>query len=172
MTHRTTALRGITAAALVSSLGCFGTAIASADPTDTLAQSLSKGYSSSNCGTQAVSEVQSLFPTVQAVLQCGQNSDSSGPAGAKYFQFPNSTDLASGFTKLIASDELTNCADAKSPTTWHQGSSSDSAGQVACGTDSGKAEVIWTIDAKNVLAFVRASNGDSATLYQWWRTNG
>ncbi|OBK22571.1 hypothetical protein A5634_07265 [Mycobacterium asiaticum] len=172
MTYRTNALRGITAAALVGSCGFFGTATASADPADALTSSLSKGYSSSNCSPQAVSEVQSAFPTVQAVLACGQNADSSGPASAKYFQFPNSADLATAFTKLIGSDELTNCGDAKSPTTWQQGSSSDSAGQVACGTDQGRAEVIWTTSAKNVLSFVRASNGDTAALYQWWRTNG
>jgi hypothetical protein len=165
-------LRYITTAALVGSFACLGTATASADPTDTLTGALSKGYSSSNCGSQPVSEVQSALPTVQAVLQCGQNADSAGPASAKYFQLPNSADLASGFTKLIASDQLTNCGDAKSPTTWHQGSATESAGQVACGTDEGKAEVIWTTDAKNILSFVRASNGDTAALYQWWRTNG
>ncbi|MDP7704174.1 MULTISPECIES: serine/threonine protein kinase [unclassified Mycobacterium] len=172
MTYLKNALRGVTTAALVGGFACTGVATASADPTDAFAGSLSKGYSSSNCASQAVSEVQSAFPTVQAVLACGQNSDSSGPASAKYFQFPNSADLASAFTKLIGSDTLTNCGDAKSPTVWHQGSSTDSAGQVACGTDDGKAEVIWTVDAKNVLAFVRASGGDTSSLYQWWRTNG
>lgn len=172
MTHRATTLRAITAAALVSSFGGFGAAIASADPTDAFSGALSKGYSSSNCSSQAVSEVQSIFPTVQSVLLCGQNSDSSGPSGAKYFLFPNGSDTASAFTKLISSDTLTKCGDADSPTTWHQGSSGASAGQVACGTDEGKAEVIWTVDAKNVLAFVRASNSDTAALYQWWRSNG
>lgn len=172
MTYRTNALRSITAAALITSAGCLGTGTASADPVDAFAGALSKGYSSSNCSTQSVSEVQSLFPTVTSVLVCGQNDDSSGPVGAKYFLFPNSSDSSSAFTKLIGSDQLTNCGDTKSPTTWHQGSSNNSAGQVACGTDDGKAEVIWTVDAKNVLAFVRASNGDTPALYQWWRTNG
>jgi hypothetical protein len=172
MPHLTTALRAATAAAVMGSFACLGTATASADPADTLAGSLSKGYTTSTCGSQAVSEVQSAFPSVVAVLQCGQNADASGPASGKYFLFPNSADLASAFTKLIGSDTLTNCGDAKSPTTWHQGSNTDSAGQVACGTDSGKAEVIWTTDAKNVLAFVRSSSGDTAALYQWWRTNG
>ncbi|QLL08103.1 serine/threonine protein kinase [Mycobacterium vicinigordonae] len=172
MTHRAIALRGFSAAALVSGFGCFGAASASADPTDAFAGVLSKGYNSSNCSAQAVSEVQSVFPTVQSILLCGQNSDSSGPSGAKYFLFPNSSDMSSAFTKLVGGDTLTNCGDAKSPTTWHQGSSNDSAGQVACGTDDGKAEVIWTVDAKNVLAFVRASNGDTAALYKWWQANG
>ncbi|OBF24414.1 hypothetical protein [Mycobacterium kubicae] len=172
MFNTTHALRAATAAALLGSVGCLGAATANADPSDALTSSLSKGYSTSNCGTQPVSEVQSTFPTVQAIMACGQNADSAGPASAKYFQFPNSADLASAFTKLIGTDTLTNCGDAKSPTTWHQGTNNDSAGQVACGTDQGQAEVIWTVDAKNVLAFVRASNGDTSSLYQWWRTNG
>ena len=107
-----------------------------------------------------------------AVLQCGQNSDPSGPVFAKYLLFTNASDLASSFTNSIGSDTLTNCGDAKSPTVWHQGSSTDSAGQVACGTYQGQAEVLWTTDAKNVMSLIRGSNGDTAALYQWWRANG
>lgn len=174
MSYVNTALRAATATALLSSLACLGTGTANADANDTLAAALSKGYTSSNCKPQQTSEVQGSFPsaTVIAVLQCGQNSDSSGPAMARYFLFGNSADTASSFTKLISSDTLANCGTASSPTTWHQGSNSDSAGQVACGTDSGNAEVLWTVDAKNVLAFIRASNGDTASLYKWWQANG
>jgi hypothetical protein len=166
MSHLTNALRAATAAALMGSFACVGTATATADPTDTLAGALSKGYSSSNCTSQSPPS------GVAAVLQCGQNSDPSGPIFAKYLLFNNSADLASSFTNSLGSDTLTNCGDAKSPTTWHQGSSSDSAGQVACGTYQGSAEVIWTTDAKNVMSLIRGANGDTAALYQWWRTNG
>jgi hypothetical protein len=166
MSHLTTALRAATAAALMGGFACLGTATANADPTDTLAANLSKGYSSSNCTPQSAPS------GVLAVLQCGQNSDPSGPVFAKYLLFSNGTDLSSSFTSSIGSDTLTNCGDAKSPTVWHQGSSTDSAGQVACGTYQGQAEVIWTTDAKNVMSLIRASNADTAALYQWWRTNG
>jgi hypothetical protein len=172
MSHLTTALRAATAAALMGSFACVGTATATADPTDTLTGSLSKGYTTSNCSPQPISEVQSDLPTVVAVLQCGQNSDPSGPVAAKYFLLPNSADLASAFTKLSGYDTLGNCGDAKSPTVWHQGTSTDSAGQVACGTYQGSAEVIWTTNAKNVVSFVRASGADTASLYKWWQTNG
>jgi hypothetical protein len=172
MSHPTNALRAATAAALLGSFACVGTATATADPTDTLTGALSKGYTTSNCSPQAASEVKDLLPNAVAVLQCGQNSDPNGPAAAKYFLLPSSADTASAFTKLIAPDTLGNCGDAKSPTVWHQGSSTDSAGQVACGTYQGQAEVIWTTDAKNVMGLIRASNGDTAALYQWWRTNG
>jgi hypothetical protein len=166
MSHLATALRTATAAALMGSFACLGTATANADPTDTLAANLSKGYSSSNCNPQSAPS------GVLAVIQCGHNSDPSGPVFAKYLLFSSGSDLSSSFTNSIGSDTLTNCGDAKSPTTWHQGSSNDSAGQVACGTYQGQAEVIWTTDAKNVMSLIRASNGDTATLYQWWRTNG
>ncbi|BAX90785.1 serine/threonine protein kinase [Mycobacterium shigaense] len=173
MSHINPALRATMAAALMSTIACMGTATANADANDTLAGALSKGYTSSNCKPQQPSEVQGSFnATVLAVLQCGQNSDSSGPMGGKYFLFGNSADTASSFTKLISGDTLANCGSASSPTTWHQGSNTDSAGQVACGTDSGKAEVLWTVDAKNVLAFIRASDGDTASLYKWWQANG
>lgn len=172
MSHLTTALRAATAAALMGSFACVGTPTATADPSDTLASALSKGYTTSNCSSQPISEVQSELPTVVAVLECGQNSDPSGPVFARYFLLPNSADLASAFTKLSSMDTLSNCGDAKSPTVWHQGNSTDSAGQVACGTYKGQAEVIWTTNAKNVASFVRASGGDTASLYQWWRTNG
>jgi hypothetical protein len=172
MSHPRKTLRAATAAAFTATLFCVGVPTATADNNATLISALSKGYSASNCSSQAPSEVQGSFnATVVAVLQCGQNTDSSGPMGGKYFLFANSADTASSFTKLISSDTLANCGDAKSPTTWHQGSS-DSAGQVACGTDSGQAEVLWTVDSKNVLAFVRASNGDTAALYKWWQSNG
>ncbi len=166
MSSLTTALRAATAATLMGSFACLGAATASADPTDTLAASLSKGYTSSNCNPQS-------GPSgVLAVIQCGQNSDPSGPVFAKYLLFSNASDLSSSFTNSIGSDTLANCGDAKSPTVWHQGSSTDSAGQVACGTYQGQAEVIWTTDAKNVMSLIRGSGTDTAALYQWWRTNG
>jgi hypothetical protein len=172
MSHLNNTLRAATAAALMGSFACLGSATASADPTDTLAGALSKGYTTSSCSPQAASEVTGLVPNAVAVLQCGQNSDPSGPAGAKYFLLSSSADTASSFTKLIGDDALTNCGDAKSPTVWHQGSSTDSAGQVACGTYQGQAEITWTTDAKNIVSFVRASNGDVASLYKWWQANG
>ena len=40
---------------------CVGTATATAGPIDTLTSALSKGYTSSNCSTQQVSDVQGSF---------------------------------------------------------------------------------------------------------------
>lgn len=175
MSHLATALRAAMAAALMGSFACLGTPAATADPTNTgsssdintLATNLSKGYGLNNCTAQNLSSGE------LAALSCGQSPDPSGPVQAKYILFTSGNDLAGSFKASIKDDTLTACGDAgQSPTTWHQGSSSSSAGQVACGTYQNGAEIIWTTDAKNVLSYIRASNNDVPALYQWWRANG
>ena len=168
MSHLSNALRAATAAALMGSFACLGTATATADQnSDTLFGSLSKGYSQSNCNT--TDPVTSALATVI----CGQSPDSTGPAKALYALYSNPTDLAASFTANLKDETLSPCGDNQSnPTVWHQGNSTSSAGQVACGIYQGNAEVIWTTDAKNVLSWVRAGNGDIASLYKWWQTNG
>jgi hypothetical protein len=178
MSHLSNALRAGTAAALMGSFACLGSATASADPTTgnsadvtTLAASLSKGYNLNNCIPQNVTGSQA--GSQLAALTCGPSSDSGGPAQAKYVLFSNPADLSGSFKASIKDDTLTSCGDTgQSPTNWHQGSATASGGTVACGTYQSAAEIIWTIDAKNVMAYVRASNNDVSTLYQWWRTNG
>ncbi len=174
MIQSTRTLRFAAVAALMGGLAFAGTAAASADPDtgnqsdiDALAGSLSKGYDLKDCTPQPIA------PGQLASLQCGQSPDPNGPAEAKYILFGNGDDLANMFKTSIKEDTLTNCGDQKSPTVWHQGSNATSdAGQVACGTFQNAAEVIWTIDAKNVLSYIRASNTDVPPLYEWWRNNG
>jgi hypothetical protein len=168
----------VRAAALTVLLGGFaaaGTITATADPTtggnsadlNTLAASLSKGYGLNNCTAQ------NLASGELAALTCGQNPDPSGPAQAKYILFNSADSLAGSFKASIKDDVLTACGDAgQSPTTWRQGSSSSDSGQVACGTYQNAAEIIWTTDSKKVLGYIRGSNTDVASLYQWWRANG
>ncbi|OSC42690.1 serine/threonine protein kinase [Mycobacterium decipiens] len=173
MSHLTNALRAATAAALMGGLACLGTATATAEPADntsavnTLAGSLSKGYTLNDCTAQATTGAE------LAVLSCGPNADSAGPVLARYILFANGDDMAGSFKDSIKDEALTACGDSgQSPTTWHQGTSGATAGHVACGTYQGAAEVIWTTDGKNILSYIRASNGDVPALYQWWRTNG
>lgn len=166
MSHRKTVLRAAAAAALMGGLAYTGTATANADPNDTLAAALSKGYSLSNC------TVKDPPAGVAAAINCGQNADPAGPMKATYLLYNNSNDLNAGFTVSIKDEALTACGDSgQSPTTWHQGNGG-TAGQVACGTYQDAAEIIWTTDAKNVLSYIRASNTDVPALYQWWKTNG
>lgn len=169
------ALRAAAAAVLMGSLACLASASAAADPGNTgsssdvnsLAANLSKGYGLNNCTAQ------NLTSGELAALTCGQSPDRAGPVQAKYILFGTDDDLAGSFKASIKDDTLTACGDAgQSPTTWHQGSATTSAGQVACGTYQSGAEVIWTNEAKKVLSYIRASNNDVPTLYQWWRSNG
>jgi len=175
MPHLSNGLRAATAAALMGSFGCLGSAPASADPTNTgssadintLATSLSKGYGLNNCTAQ------NLTSGELAALTCGQSPDPSGPVQAKYILFSSGDNLVGSFKASIKDDTLTACGDSgQSPTTWHQGSATTNAGQVACGTYQNGAEIIWTADTKNILSYIRASNNDVPSLYQWWRANG
>jgi hypothetical protein len=173
MTSRLTAVvRAASASALIGGLAVAGTATATADPSaddTTLAGALSKGYTLSNCAPQPHAG------NVLAQIACNQNPDPNGPAGAQYFLFPNADALASTFKTSIRQDgiNLTNCGDAQSPATWSQ--QGNQAGQVACATvqqQGGVAQIMWTTDAKNVMAFIRSANNDVSSLYKWWLTNG
>lgn len=173
MSHLSNALRAAAAAALIGGFALTGTATAdpanTGNPSDinTLAASLSKGYGLNNCTAQNITTGE------LAALTCGQSPDPSGPVQARYILFSNGDNLASSFKTSINDDVLTACGDSgQSPTNWHQGSSSSSAGQVACGTYQNAAEIIWTTDAKNILSYIRGSNTDTSALYQWWRANG
>jgi hypothetical protein len=174
MCYLTNALRAATATALMGASAVAGTATATADPgtgssadINTLAGSLSKGYGLNNC------QPSQLSGSVLAELDCGQNPDPNGPATGVYQLFSNGTDLAAAFTSGVNGVSLASCGDnGQSPGTWHQGSSGQTAGQVACGTYKNAAVITWTTDSKNILSHIRASNTDVNALYQWWRTNG
>jgi hypothetical protein len=173
MSRLSNALR---ATALMGGFAFAGTATVAADPSkgsagdiNTLAASLSKGYGLNNCTTEAVANSQ------LAVLSCGQNPDPSGPVLAKYYLFSNNDAMNTFFAAQIKEDVLTPCGNssAQSPSPWHQGSGATTkAGQMACGTYQNAAEIVWTNDAKKVLGYIRASNGDAHSLYQWWEANG
>ena len=175
MSHLSNALRGAAAAVLMGSLALAGAATVSAHPAgtgnsadvNTLAGLLSKGYGLNNCTAQNISSGE------LAALTCGQSPDPAGPAQAKYILFSSADALAGSFKASIKDDVLAACGDSgQSPTTWHQGSSTSNSGSVACGTYQNAAEIIWTTDSKNVLGYIRASNTDIPSLYQWWRANG
>ena len=95
--------------------------------------------------------------------------------GFDVLAFPSADALASTFKTSIHQDgiNLTNCGDSQSPASWSQ--QGTGAGQVACTTvqqQGGVAQIMWTTDAKNVMGFIRAANGDVPSLYKWWLTNG
>lgn len=168
-----TALRAMSATALVGGFAFAGAATATAEPNtgnsadmNTLAANLSKGYGLNNCKPQELTESGEL-----AELLCGQNPDSNGPGSGVYALFSNGTNLSSAFSSTIKDVSLAACGDAgQSPGTWKQ--NGQTGGQIACGTYKNYAVLTWTTDAKNVLGHLTSSNSDVNALYQWWRTNG
>jgi len=171
MSHLTNALRAAMAAALMCSFAFAGTATATADPNtgsssdiNTLAGSLSKGYSLDNCKPQPVTDKGEL-----AELQCGASPDSNGPATGQYELFSNSSDLAATFSNAIKGGTMTPCSSdtGQSPTTW---SSQDgqTGGKLACETNQNLASVTWTTDSKNLLGQIVGRSGDVSPLFKWW----
>jgi hypothetical protein len=176
MPFRATTLRAAAVAALAGVLAVLAVPTATAEPGNTgssddvnaLAGSLSKGYDLTNCTAQQLTKTGEL-----AGLLCGQSPDPNGPAAALYSLFDNGADLTSAFKSAVKTVSMAVCGDAgESPTVWRQGSSGQTAGQVACGTSNDAATIIWTTNSKNVLGTVTASNGDLNALYEWWRTRG
>ena len=54
-------------------------------------------------------------------------------------------------------------ADADSPITWHYKATPDAvAGQIACGTYQGNADIVWTQDDDLLLADVQSGDMDDA----------
>jgi hypothetical protein len=172
MSFFTNTIRGATVIAFTGGLACLGmaTSAADSDPADvaTAGAAMSKGYTLSNCAAQPTT------PGVLALLACNQNPDPAGPAGAEYFLFSGADGVTSTFQGLLGQGNLAlaNCGDSQSPSAWKQGSTG---GQVACGTvpsQGGAAQITWTTDSKNMVSFIRASNGDVGSLYKWWLANG
>ncbi len=182
MSHLANALRAATAVALVGSFAWLagGTAAADPDPgpdpgtgnpadVNNLSNNLSKGYGLNNCTAQPITGGQ------LAALLCGKSPDPNGPAQAKFFLFSKTDDMTNWFKNSAKDDVLVNCGDSttKGPAPWHQGPNATSnGGQMLCGTYQDGAEIIWTTDAKKILSYIRASNGDVTALYKWWQANG
>lgn len=133
---------------------------------NTLAGSLAKGYSLSNCQPAVADKLTFLS---LAEIDCGQNADPSGPASAVYRLLGHGEALAAEFKAFIKDVSQTPCVDGgQTPMTWQQGQTS---GQEACGTQNDVATITWTTDGKNVLASIRSSNTDVNALRQWWLAN-
>lgn len=145
-----------------------GPALGQADSANinTLAGSLAKGYSLSNCQPAAADKLTFLS---LAEIDCGQNADPSGPASAVYRLLGHGEALAAEFKAFIKDVSQTPCVDGgQTPMTWQQGQTT---GQEACGTQNGVATITWTTEGKNVLASIRSSNTDVKALRQWWLAN-
>jgi hypothetical protein len=155
------AARTVAIAALVGGYALTCPATATADPnSDTLANMLSKGYSTSNCKSHDETDPELQSRGILANYECGQNPLPGGPVKAAYFLFDNSNDAANWFAKFTSTMTTTPCA-SDDPHTW-------AAGKLACG-GSQTVAYAWTNDQTHMGALLFGA--DAKSLYQWWLAN-
>ena len=109
-------------------------------------------------------------PGALATIDCQKSTQPDGPDAARYSLFATAAELQQHFDQsLKENEEVLRCpgSDLDSPQDWNFKSAPDVvAGQVACGTYQGNADVMWTQVQDLMLADVQSSNLDS--LHNWW----
>lgn len=108
-----------------------------------------------------------------ATMDCDQSTQPGGPSLARFSLYPNIDALNTAFTEgYQADDQVLQCpgSNADSPTSWYYNETPDvTAGQVACGTYEGRADVTWSQDADLMMGVVESDNaGDLTALHDWW----
>ncbi|MCW2558361.1 MAG: serine/threonine protein kinase [Mycobacterium sp.] len=123
------------------------------------------GYPTSVC--QAASPPS---PGALATIDCDKSVQPGGPEAARYSIFADKDQLILHFNESLKENEETlRCpgADADSPIDWNfKANPDDVAGQVACGTYKGNADVMWTQYDQLLLADVQST--DMNSLHDWW----
>jgi serine/threonine-protein kinase len=123
------------------------------------------GYPTSVC--QAASPPS---PGALATIDCDKSVQPGGPEAARYSIFADKDQLILHFNESLKENEETlRCpgADADSPIDWNFKANPDEvAGQVACGSYQGNADVMWTQYDQLLLADVQST--DMNALHDWW----
>jgi len=143
------------------------------DPQSKLMAALPSGYASGVC-KPTTPKPNSVWVNVVAMVDCGQNSQTGGPSRAIYGLFANPSALKQAFDDDISAGQLMNCpGEGPSPNGWHYNQTPDvTAGQIACGTYKDHPNVIWTNDAKLLLADVFGDPATIEDLHTWWEKYG
>jgi hypothetical protein len=120
--------------------------------------------------TSACDIVSPPAPGALATVDCQKSDQPGGPNLARYSLFSNQDDLQAHFEQgLKQNDEMLACpgADSDAPQDWNYKSDTKTlAGQVACGTYKGNADVMWSQTSELLLADVQSA--DLASLHDWW----
>lgn len=123
------------------------------------------GYPISACTTASPPA-----PGALATVDCTQSTQPGGPEIARYSLFADKDLLIRRFNEsLTENDETLRCPnfDQDSPADWNYEKDPDVvAGQVACGTYQGNADIMWTQYDGLVLADVQSKSLDD--LHAWW----
>jgi serine/threonine kinase PknH len=109
-------------------------------------------------------------PGALATVDCQKSEQPGGPELARYSLFSNQDDLQTHFDQgLKQNDEMLACpgADSDAPQDWDYKSDNNTpAGQVACGTYQGNADIMWSQHKELLLADVQSA--DLPSLHDWW----
>jgi serine/threonine-protein kinase len=120
------------------------------------------GYQPSTCTPQRPAKDNAL-----STLEC--TAIDGGPDSATFWLYGDQSALDDQFKNVTSNVSFETCPDGTvSPGNWHYtGTSTATAGQLACGTLNGQAVVIWTENSKDFVASIRGS--DLKELFTWWK---
>ena len=102
-----------------------------------------------------------------STLEC--DARDGGPQSATFWLYSDQGALDEAFNKVTSNATLETCPDGtKSPGKWHYTKNpSQTAGQLACGTETDGAIVVWTEDSKDFVAAIHGP--DLKNLFTWWQ---
>ena len=120
------------------------------------------GYLRSTCTPQHPAKDGAL-----STLEC--DAVDGGPDSGTFWLYGDSGALDDAFKNVTANVSLQTCPDGTaSPGKWHYTTSAtQTAGQLACGTENGQATVVWTENTKQFLAVVHGPA--LPALFTWWQ---
>ena len=120
------------------------------------------GYLRTTCTPQHPAKDNAL-----STLEC--DAVDGGPDSGTFWLYGDANGLDDGFKNVTASVSLQTCPDGtSSPGKWHYTSSAtQTAGQLACGTENGQPTVVWTDDSKKFVAVVHGPT--LSDLFTWWQ---
>jgi serine/threonine protein kinase len=120
------------------------------------------GYLRSTCTPQHPAKDGAL-----STLEC--DALNGGPESATFWLYGDQGALDDPFKNVTSNATLQTCPDGTaSPGKWHYTNNPTAmAGQLACGTDNGQANVMWTEDSKEFVALIRGSA--LPDLFTWWQ---
>ncbi len=113
------------------------------------------------------------FGTALAATNC---TTPGGPDTIEYLLYPDvptmNTDFYADATHFgVHAGQGTGCANGPPSESPYEIGSVSNVGRADCYVDGGSAWLGWTMDASDVLGYADRNDGDSAALYDWWKTS-
>jgi hypothetical protein len=134
-----------------------------------LLQSLPPGYAPGVCAPVEPA------PGVSARVNCGANTDPSGPTSATYTLALDKPALDRIFADAVTADSVLVCpGNIQSPGPWRRNATPETiSGTLVCGVRHNAPTIAWSDEARMLVAAIRSDPpGPSLDqLYNWWSTH-